>query len=74
MTAVLHALTEPEAAAICAVLRAVEHIPVEADCYADGVHLHPCREVTTAEEVSVLRAFAAVSDSRIFWDGAVSDA
>ena len=65
MTAVLHVLTEPEAAAISAVLRAVVHIPVDADCCEGGVSVCPCRELTTAERVTVFRAFMCVTDGPV---------
>lgn len=37
------------------------------------VHLWPTlRPLTTADEVTVLRAFAAVTDARLAWHGAVA--
>jgi hypothetical protein len=66
--AVVHQLTEPEAHAICAVLAAVEHIPVDALIAESGlVDLWPGRELSVLEEVTALRGFNAVSDSRLLW-------
>lgn len=75
MTAVVaHQLTAPEAHAICAVLHAVEHINVEAHVAERGVvYVWPVgRELSTAEEVSALRAFNAVTDARVRWVPVVS--
>lgn len=74
MAAVAHQLTADEAHAICAVLHAVEHIPVSVVIAEHGrVDIWPIgRELTTSEEVSTLRAFAAVTDSRIAWHKAAA--
>lgn len=67
-----HRIAQAEAAAVCNVLRAVEHIPLTADVAFDGtVHIRPQRELSTADEVTALRAFAAVTDARLIWHGAV---
>lgn len=73
MTAV-HALTAPEASAIRTVLWSVEHIPVDVHVDERGrVNVWPVgRELTTVEEVTALRAFAAVSDSELRWFGTVA--
>lgn len=58
-------IEQPVATAVCTVLRAA-HIPVTAAVAFDGsLHLRPQRELTTAEEVAALRAFAAVTDVRL---------
>lgn len=68
-----HRLTPAEAATVCAALAADEqHLPVLAAADARNiVHVWAQRPMTTAEEVTVLRAFAAVSDSRLAWHQAV---
>lgn len=72
MTAV-HLLTEPEARAVCVILAAVEHIPVTAQLdKAKTVHITPVRELTVLEEVTALRAFAAVTDGRLAWHKAAA--
>lgn len=65
---VAHWPSGPELHAVCQVLRVMK-IPVTAD--RDGprntVHLRAGRELSTAEEILALRAFAAVTDSRLAW-------
>lgn len=65
---IAHRLTEVEAHAITNILAAVEHIPVDAECRVDAVHLRPRRELTTTEKVTVLRAVRAVSDAPVVWE------
>jgi hypothetical protein len=74
MTAVMHAMTKPEAAAIRTVLWSVEHIPVGVHVDERGrVNVWPVgRELTTLEEVTALRAFASVTDSQLRWFPAVA--
>jgi hypothetical protein len=36
------------------------------------VHLHALAPMTTAQEVHALRAFAAITDQRLAWHGAVA--
>lgn len=74
MSAVVRELTAAEARAVCCVLHAVEHITVDAHVVSSAlagcvvVNVWPVgRELTTREEVSALRAFAAVTDSPIRW-------
>ncbi len=62
---VVHELTQQEAHAVCVVLRA-QHIPVTVAVVDHTAHIHPCREVSTCEEVTVLRAFFAVTDGVVF--------
>jgi hypothetical protein len=64
-TVVVHELTDQEAHAICVVLRA-QHIPVTVAVVDRTAHIHPCREVSTYEEVTAMRAFFAVTDSVVF--------
>lgn len=73
MTTIAHPLTASEAAAVRTVLWSVEHIPVDVHVDQAGrVNLWPVgREVTTLEEVTALRAFAAVTDSPLRWFPAV---
>lgn len=62
-------ITQPEADAIRKVLWSIERIPVgvcitrlgEVDVYPVG------RELSTLEEVTALRAFAAVTDAPLYW-------
>jgi hypothetical protein len=64
-----HRLTDPEAHAICSVLHAVSHIDVGALVEeVDGVvSIRPIGHVLSIlEEVSVLRAFCAVTDAPVF--------
>ncbi|MCW2768505.1 MAG: hypothetical protein JWO11_4464 [Nocardioides sp.] len=72
--AVTHQLTADEAHAICAVLNALEHIPVGALVAERGeVHVWPVgRELTLLEEVSAVRAFCSVTDARVRWYPVVS--
>jgi hypothetical protein len=64
-----HELMPMEAHAICAVLHAVEHIDVTVDIDADYVaHVRPVGTMSTFEEVTALRAVAALTD-RVVWDG-----
>lgn len=55
------------------VLAAVEHIAVGAKTDRAGVtHVWPtAATLSTAEEVSALRAFASLSDSRLSWHAEV---
>jgi hypothetical protein len=65
-------IEQPIATAVCAVLRA-EHIPLTAAVAFDGsLHLHPQRPLRTPERVTAIRAFAAVTDVRQVWHGAVA--
>jgi hypothetical protein len=65
-------IEQPVATAVCTVLRSA-HIPVTADVAFDGsLHLRPQRELSTAEEVTTLRAFAALTDVRLTWHAAVA--
>jgi hypothetical protein len=59
---IAHRLTHQEAHAVCLVVRA-RHIPVTATVIHGTTHIYPHRSMTTAEEVDVLRAFVAVTDS-----------
>lgn len=66
MTAVAHQLTAPEAHAICAVLNAVEHIPVDIRLAESGqVDVWPARVLSVAEQVTTIRAVNATTDARI---------
>jgi hypothetical protein len=66
-------IEQPAATTICTVLRSVEHIPVTALVGFDGtVHLHASRQLSTPEEVTALRAFAACTDARLAWHPAVT--
>jgi hypothetical protein len=67
VNAVAHALTAAEGHAICMVLHAVEHIDVTVDVVGCTAHVHPLGPVSTGQEVTALRAFAAVTDS-VVWD------
>jgi hypothetical protein len=59
-------IEQPVATAVCTVLASVEHIPVRAQVAFDGtLHLWPQRQLATAEEVTTLRAFTAVTDVRL---------
>lgn len=71
--AAVHALSDAEVTAICEQL-AAQHIPVSVNVDAEVVHLWPQRSVSTVEEVTVLRAVCAKTDSRIAWHEAVTDA
>lgn len=66
--AVAHQLTAPEAHAICAVLNAVEHIPVDVRLAESGqVDIWPARALSVLEEVTTIRAVRAVTDARTNW-------
>lgn len=69
-----HAMTPVEANAVRVVLWSTEHIPVDVHVDQDGrVNVWPVgRELTTLEEVTALRAFAAVSDAPLRWFPAVA--
>ncbi len=70
---VAHHITAAEAAAVCNVLRSVEGIQVSADVGYDGtLNLRPSCPVSTGQEVAVLRAFTAVTDSPLHWHPAVA--
>jgi hypothetical protein len=63
----LHPLTGPEAAAICYELHCCG-IDVEATKDTNEVvHVWPEHPVSVAEEIAVLGAFLARTDSRIAW-------
>lgn len=50
-----------------------QHLPLTAAVAYDGsVDLWPKAPTTTAEEVRVMRAFAAVTDARLRWHRAVT--
>lgn len=64
-----HPLTESEAHAICSVLRAVSHIDVGVLIEEEDsvVNVRPIgHALAVFEEVSVLRAFCAVTDAPVF--------
>lgn len=71
---VAHRLSPAEAHAICTRLAKQDSpIPVLAAMdQRNTVHVWPERPTTTAEEVEVLRSFAAVTDSRLVWHEAVT--
>jgi hypothetical protein len=63
-----------EALAVCKVLDSVEHVQVTADVSFDGeiVHIRPGAVMSTLDEVTALRAFAAVTDAELRWHPAVA--
>lgn len=69
MTAATHTLTGASADAIRAALWSTEHIPFEVHVEPDGaIDLWPVgRELTTLEEVTVLRAYMGAGDMRVRW-------
>lgn len=72
--AIGHRLTASEAHAVCAVLHAVERIDVEAHvAELDVVYVWAVGEaLPVAQEVTVLRAFCAVTDAVVRWVPAVA--
>jgi hypothetical protein len=62
----VHALTIPEATEICDDL-AAQHIHINCCLHDGNIHLTPTEPVTTAEEVTALRAFSAKTDQRMLW-------
>lgn len=62
-----HTLSAEEGHAVVLVLRS-QHIPVTFAVIGDITHIHPHRPISTDEEVKVLRAFAAVTDSVQYHD------
>ncbi len=68
-------MTPWDAAIARTLLREVHRIEIDvrtcAEKRGEVVHLAPSRRLSTAEEVLVLRAFAAVTDSPLAWHGDV---
>jgi hypothetical protein len=64
-----HPLSAPAADAIRCALWSTEHIPVDVHVDQNGlVNIWAVgRPLTTAEEVSALRAFIGATDSRVRW-------
>lgn len=65
----MHALSRDSAEAIRAAMWSTEHIPFGVCVELDGaVVLWPVgRELTTLEEVTVLRAYMGAGDARVRW-------
>ncbi len=73
---VVHPIAQPEADAIRTVLWSAEHIPVGVhisdDATGPKVNVWPVgRPLTTAEEVTALRAFCGATDLPVRWIKAV---
>jgi hypothetical protein len=66
---VAHRIGDVEVQAVCNVLRSVEHIALTADLSFDGrvVNLRSQGQLSTLDEVTALRAFAAVTDAELRW-------
>lgn len=61
-----HLLTDDEQHAICCVLHSL-HIDVACEVVAGVTVIRPLKPCTTTEEVTALRAFAAVTDGPLRW-------
>lgn len=68
MTAVLHELSRVETLAICDYLHGLATpIDVVVRIVDHTVHLYPLAEVTTLQEVTVLRSVLGRTDARVAW-------